>query len=147
MEPLFSFLKHWIIPVDKALDLFNLFANIATSPKFRNMMNKFFLVLILSLGGPYSQEKYVDESLKSLVLIQADFQTVVLPEIIGLEPTIPTTLTLAEQSTPTFAGVITNCFFPSETTHGWHMQKYKLAGLVIRRTMTCPVVSKDNKIS
>jgi hypothetical protein len=67
------------------------------------MIKILFLVLILSLV-PFSQVKYPDESLKSLVLIQADFRTVAFPEIFGLEPTIPATLNLAEQTVPSLIG-------------------------------------------
>jgi hypothetical protein len=93
------------------------------------MMTKVFLVLILSFG-PLSQVKYLDTSLKSLVLLQADFQEVDFPEIIGLVPTIPTTLNVVTQAAPLFAGAIPHLFFLLTEKLAYQRQKYELRGII-----------------
>lgn len=103
-------------------------------------MNKlFFLVLILSLV-PTSHVKYLDESSKSELLIQADFQTVVLTEISGILPTFPTTLNVAEQSVPTFAGTLSNFLnLNGEMTLAGTRQKLKLGGIMEERYPLYPL--------
>lgn len=107
-------------------------------------MFKAFVFLILSFG-PFSQtNKYLDKPresrLEGLTLISAvDFQSVNLSEIFGLEPNIPKTISLVEQSVPLFAGAMSNFFFCfTAEMLAWLKQKDKLVGFAVRRITTYP---------